>query len=48
MLGSFSLFQKKKPFFFGETFGNQPFHSPPPGGVGIGPKEEAILWREFW
>ncbi len=36
MLESFSLFRKKKPFFFGETFGNQSFHSPPPGGVGIG------------
>ena len=28
--------KKKKPSFFGETFGNQPFYSPPPGGLGIG------------
>ena len=33
---SFSLFRKKRPSFFGETFGNQPFYSPPPGGLGIG------------
>ena len=34
--GLFPTFQKKKPLFFGETFGNQPFYSPPPGGIGIG------------
>ena len=34
--GLFPAPQKKKPLFFGETFGNQPFYSPPPGGIGIG------------